>query len=165
MLRNKLQWNFNHSTKLSIHENASENIVCEKAAILSRGEEFYSLWPSDVIWQWGSRSTLAQVMACCLMASSLYLNQCWPIISEVMWHPPDSNFQKILKILIVEMSLKFTNFRLQSNPPGASELRYSRWWMMLQQIVAVILLAHPDRNRCRLVLRVLIEKSIMIPTG
>ena len=36
-LRNKLQWNFNQNIKLSIHENASEYIICEKAAILSRG--------------------------------------------------------------------------------------------------------------------------------
>ena len=35
-LRNKLQWNFNHHTKLFIYKNASENIVCEIAAILSR---------------------------------------------------------------------------------------------------------------------------------
>ena len=34
---NKIQWNFNQNTKLFIHENASENIVCEMAAILSRG--------------------------------------------------------------------------------------------------------------------------------
>ena len=51
-----------------------------------------SLWPSDVIWQQGSRSTLAQVMACCLPAPSHYLNQCWVLISEVLWHSPDSNF-------------------------------------------------------------------------
>ena len=42
-LRNKLQWNFNQTTKLFIHKNASENIVCEKAAILSRGDELISL--------------------------------------------------------------------------------------------------------------------------
>ena len=35
--RNKLQWNFNQNRKLFIHKNASGNIVCEKAAILSRG--------------------------------------------------------------------------------------------------------------------------------
>ena len=35
---NKFQWNFNQSTKLFIHENASDNIVCEMAAILSRGK-------------------------------------------------------------------------------------------------------------------------------
>ena len=51
-----------------------------------------SLWPSNVIWSQGSRSTLAQVMACCLMAPSHCLNQCWLIISEVLWYLPDSNF-------------------------------------------------------------------------
>ena len=38
-LRNKLQWNFNQNKGFFIHEveNASENIVCEMAAILSKG--------------------------------------------------------------------------------------------------------------------------------
>ena len=35
---NKLYWCFNQNTKLYIHKNASQNIVCEKAAILSRGK-------------------------------------------------------------------------------------------------------------------------------
>ena len=51
-----------------------------------------SLWPSDAIWRHGSVSTLAQVMACCLMAPSHYLNQFWVMISAVLWHSPDSNF-------------------------------------------------------------------------
>ena len=38
-LGNKLQWNFNQNTKIFLHENASENIVCETAAILSGGDE------------------------------------------------------------------------------------------------------------------------------
>ena len=45
-----------------------------------------SLWPSDAIWRQRSGSTLAQVMACCLMAPSHYLNQRWLIINEVQWH-------------------------------------------------------------------------------
>ena len=36
-LRNKLQGNSNRNTKLFISENAFENVVCEMAAILSRG--------------------------------------------------------------------------------------------------------------------------------
>ena len=45
-LRNKLQWNFNQNTKLFINENASENIVWETVAILSRGRSRLShhLW-------------------------------------------------------------------------------------------------------------------------
>ena len=84
------------------------------------------LWPSEVIWWQGSRSTLAQVMACCLTAPSHYLNQCWLMMSEVLWHSPDNNFtKKTLKIFIIELSLKFTNLILSLNPPGANELRKS----------------------------------------
>ena len=42
-----------------------------------------SLWSSDTVWRQRSGSTLVRVMACCLMAPSHYLNQCWLIISEV----------------------------------------------------------------------------------
>ena len=45
-----------------------------------------SLWPGDAIWWHGTRSTLAQVMACCRMAPRHYLNQCWLIIVEFPWH-------------------------------------------------------------------------------
>ena len=31
-------------------------------------------------------------MACCLMATSHYLNQCWLIMDGVPWHSPKSNF-------------------------------------------------------------------------
>ena len=37
ILRNNLHWNFNQNTKLFIHKNASETIVCEMAAMSSRG--------------------------------------------------------------------------------------------------------------------------------
>ena len=42
-----------------------------------------SLWPSDTIWRHKSGSTLAQEMACCLMAPSHYLNQSSLTISPV----------------------------------------------------------------------------------
>ena len=50
------------------------------------GNDVNSLWPSDVIWRQGSRSTLDQVMAWCLRAPSHYLNQCWLIIDEAPRH-------------------------------------------------------------------------------
>ena len=43
------------------------------------------LWPTDAIWRHRSGSTLVQVMAWCLMATSHYLNQCWLILNEVLW--------------------------------------------------------------------------------
>ena len=53
-----------------------------------------SLWPSHTIWRHRLRSTLVQVMARCLTASSHYLNQCWLIISEVQWHSLLGQFLK-----------------------------------------------------------------------
>ena len=47
-----------------------------------------SLWLSDTIWWHKFGSTLAQVMACCLMAPNHYPNQCWFIIKGVLWHSP-----------------------------------------------------------------------------
>ena len=49
----------------------------QKGIILS-GEKIClnSLWPSAAIWWQRSQSTMTQVMACCLLAPSHYLNQC-----------------------------------------------------------------------------------------
>ena len=51
-----------------------------------------SLWPRDITWWHRSVSTLAQVKACCLTAPSHYLNQCWPLFSEILAHSPERNF-------------------------------------------------------------------------
>ena len=42
-----------------------------------------SLWPSDTIWQHGSGSTLAQVMACCLGTKPLIE----PMLTDHQWSP------------------------------------------------------------------------------
>ena len=41
-----------------------------------------------------SESTLAQVMACCLMTPSHYLNQCWLIIDKVQRHLSGGHFKE-----------------------------------------------------------------------
>ena len=53
-----------------------------------------SLWPSDTIWWQRTGSTVAKVMAWCLMAPSHYLNQCWLTSREAHWHAPDGNFRR-----------------------------------------------------------------------
>ena len=45
---NKLQWNFNQYTKLFIHNNAPENILCEMVAILSKGR-WLTKWTSQLL--------------------------------------------------------------------------------------------------------------------
>ena len=51
-----------------------------------------SLWPADSTRWHRYGSTLAQVMACCLAATSHYLNQYWLIIRQVLWLLLESNF-------------------------------------------------------------------------
>ena len=69
------------------------------------------------------RSTLAQIVACCLMTLNYYHNQCWLIISEILWHSSGhnstGNAQDILK-----MSLKISNLKLLPPIPGANELSH-----------------------------------------
>ena len=54
---------------------------------------FNSFWPSEAIWH-RSGSTLAQVMACCLMAPSYQPNQWWLIINKVLWHSSEDIMMK-----------------------------------------------------------------------
>ena len=79
-----------------------------------------SLWPSNDIWRHKSRSTLTQVMACCLTAPNHYLNHCLLIIKGVLWYSPESNLtrrnlsHKMCSEIILIISI---------HPPGTNELR------------------------------------------
>ena len=76
------------------------------------------MWPSDAIrWQ-GNESTLAQVMAWCLTAPSHYRNQCWLIISKVLWQSWVD-----LKILISKTRLKIKFLESHSDLTGHNELK------------------------------------------
>ena len=66
--RSKIQWNLIKNANFFYQE------IKESALNLS--------WSSDAIWWHISGSALAQVMACCQMAPSHYLNQCWLIIRK-----------------------------------------------------------------------------------
>ena len=50
-----------------------------------------SLWFTDTKWQHRFWSTVAQVIAWCLMAPSHFLNQCW-LINGVLWQSHECNF-------------------------------------------------------------------------
>ena len=63
------------------------------------------LLPSDTIWHHRTWSTLVQVMACCLMAPSHYLNQCWLITNGSLWYSPRVVPQEMIKPLFCK-SLK-----------------------------------------------------------
>ena len=76
-----------------------------------------SLWPTDITWRHRSVSTLARVKACCLTAPSHYLNQCWPLFSEILAHSPERNFA-VSKLLFCIMCWKlFLNISTTSQQP------------------------------------------------
>ena len=58
-----------------------------------------SMWLSGAIRLQGFWSVVVQVMACCLTAPSHYLNHCWLISKEILWHSFQSdiyfNYQAI----------------------------------------------------------------------
>ena len=60
---------------------------------------FNSLRPSDTIWRQRTGSTLAQVVACCLTTPSHYMNQCWLIITKVLWLSYEGNFARDASII------------------------------------------------------------------
>ena len=56
-----------------------------------------------------SRSTLVQVMACCLTAPSHWLNSYGLIISEVCWHSPEGNLTGNAQVSIPDLSFEIVN--------------------------------------------------------
>ena len=81
-----------------------------------------SLWPTDTIWWHRSVSTLAQIMAWCHQAPSPYLTQWWLLISDVLWHSPESNFTVPQQLFYIA-SLKIILLEWLPHIPGANELK------------------------------------------
>ena len=74
-----------------------------------------------------SRSTLAQVLAWCLMAPShypCYRNQCWLLIVEVLWHSPESIFTASAHAPILQNEFETILFKLLPHLPGSNELKF-----------------------------------------
>ena len=76
-----------------------------------------------LIWRHRSESTLTQIITCWLMGPSHYLNQCWVIINEVLWHSPKTNSQEVLKISIRKLDLKNTLTKSRLHLSGDNKLR------------------------------------------
>ena len=72
-----------------------------------------SLWPRDVIDRHISRSTLVQVMACCLnIPSHYYLKQCLFRIRVVLWHSPERNFSASAQTTILYIEFENYTFKI-----------------------------------------------------
>ena len=82
------------SFKIQQTMTQKRNLYQQHQARTALNQSINALRPSDAIWRQGSGSTLAQVMACCLMAPSHHPNQCWLITSKVFQHSSEANFQR-----------------------------------------------------------------------
>ena len=87
-----------------------------------------SLRHSLAIWRHRTWSTLVQAMVCCLTVPNHYLNQCWLILTEVLWHTHEGNVTGNVQEIF--QSLKITNLRLQPHLPVANELTRELLWYL-----------------------------------
>ena len=85
--------------------------------LLKVGMKINPLWLSDAIWRHRSGSTLAHAMACCLPAPSHYLNQCWFLIDEVLWHSFESNFIVSAKATMLYNEVQNDTFKITATSP------------------------------------------------
>ena len=95
----KLLCNCNRISDCFIEKNAFHHAV-KMLAISS-----WPQWSCGTIWCHKFLSTLAQVMACCLVILKHYVNPCWFIISRVLCHSPK------LELMALEMLVKIIDMK------------------------------------------------------
>ena len=112
-----------HCTHLSEFQGDATPLHCPNG---QRNDHvrFNSLWPCDAIWWHRSRSTLAQVMACCLMAPSHYMNQCWLLICVVLWHSLESNYVGNAQVFFIIIGIWKLHWKLLPHLLWAIELNF-----------------------------------------
>ena len=82
------------------------------------------LGPSNTIWWHRSWSALAQVIACCLMEPSHFLNQLLNTGSGVLWYSHGMNFMVSAKPTILDNEFENDTFKITATSP--------RWqWVMI----------------------------------
>ena len=76
------------------------------------------LWSNNPMWYHAIWATLVQLMVCCLMAPSLYLNHFLLIITYVLWHPLISQemLMKLMLHMYSEITVKQMLIKNVSNP-------------------------------------------------
>ena len=82
---------------------------CRAVTSMAQGEMLSPVHIGEIIvamWRHRLRSELVQLMTCCLLATSHYLNQCWLTTMEILGKTSDWNFSKYVKVLSHNMELK-----------------------------------------------------------
>ena len=113
------EWKHNHLLSHMMTEIMARlmTIILPNYIWLAEQTHFNSLGAHDAIWRWRSRSTLVQVMACCLMAPSQYLNQCWLIISKVLRHSSEDIIMRRFEDTNQESKIEDDIFKITLRSP------------------------------------------------
>ena len=93
-----------------------------------------SLWAGDAMSWHKSRSTLAQIMACCLTSSSHYLNQCRPAISEALSRLPQSNSTLSAQANILHNEFENDIIEIIVTAPRGQWVKYLSKWSDTQPV-------------------------------
>ena len=75
------------------------------------------LFGLSMLWPCGMASTFAQVMADFLTAPSHYLNQCWLIIKDGLWHLPEDNFSGYIPDIYCWYEFENYQFKITATSP------------------------------------------------
>ena len=98
-------------------ENDRVYWICKNGTLMW-AHRLNTLWPSDTLWRHKSGTTLAQVMDCCLAAPNHYLNQCWLLTNEVLWHSPQSNFTASGQAIVLYDEFENFSFDITATSPN-----------------------------------------------
>ena len=125
-----------HGSKMKCSSNLNhDGKIASEIGSWSLSVSFNTLWPSDVIWWHRSGFTLAKVMACCLMAQSHYINQCWLLISEVQWHSNGGTPTTDTSTINLWNELENYLCAILFKSPRIGELNYDVYPQLLQWLV------------------------------
>ena len=129
-----------------------DNLLCKLKPNVWNSWENTWVWFSIALTHWGlvtkwrrrSWSTLVQVMVCCLTAPSHYLNQCWLIISNVLWHSSedtiirrfeDTNHKSKVEDYIFKITLRSPYLRLIGPGNGLGPLLLTKISLVSASII------------------------------
>ena len=136
-LRNRPQWKLDQNAELFIHENASENIVCEMLSIFSRGGggggELFLDSPYHCRWYFGdAKSKVISSHGIDLFVPESWwrhqmetFSRYWPFVMEIHRSPVDSHHKGQWRgVLIFSLIYAWTND--SANNLDAGDLRRHR---------------------------------------
>ena len=115
-----------------------------------------SLWPSDALWWYRSGSTFSWVMIFCWTAPSHYLDQCWFIINEVLWHWRKTNFKRSAQYIDSQRNglIKLLLYLSWANELSQNTGRYNTAHQIYVVCIYVTLIGHKNTLICWLWIRI-----------